>query len=221
MSRALTAVVLSVACLAGCGDRDGGGPVVFSEGDYALPGETLEDCVSYGDQLSVVSVLDATEPEPWPAYKNSGGLAGRQVSVRIERTLWRRAEAPAAGRRLSFDVWGWMWDNDQDPESDLRPVLEEGAPRMQPGRRYLALLVRMRGDWGPISSRAVMTIAPDDRVTSEAPVGRPSPGAAALRGRTLARAAAVVAATRPDPLAARFAALPPRKRFAAVVRERG
>jgi predicted small lipoprotein YifL len=215
----LATAVLACASLGGCGDA---GPLVVGDGDYALPGETLEEWVSYGDQLSVISVLDATQPKPWPAYKNSGGLAGRQVTVRVERTLWRRPGAPhAPAGRFRFTVWGWMWENDQDPHSERRPILEEGAPRMQPGRRYLALLVRMRGQWNPIRGTAVMTLAPDDRITAEVETGDLTPGAGALRGKTIAQAGALLAATKPDPLAARFADLPPQRRLQAVARERG
>jgi hypothetical protein len=214
----LATVVLAVASSGGCGDD---GPFVVGEGDYALPGETLQDWVSYGDQLSVLSVLHATQPEPWPAYRNSGGLAGREVTVRVERTLWRRPAAPRAPTGpFRFTVWGWMWENDQDAHSERRPIVEEGAPRMQPGRRYLALLVRLRGEWAPLRSTAVMTVAADDRITAEVDVGALTPGAAALRGETIAQAGALLAATPPDPLAARFAELPPRRRFEAVVRER-
>jgi hypothetical protein len=219
MLRWLAASIALALCAVGCGD-DHGYSVVRS-GDYIFPGETLEDWVSYGDQLSVISVVDDTDPEPWPAYRNSGGLAGREVTVRVERTLWRRSQARAAGSTLRFGVWGWMWDDDQDPHSERRPLVSEGAPRMEVGRRYLTMLVRSRGEWFPLTDRAVLTVAPDGVVTSEVISGEPSPAARQLRGKTITQAARAVASTPPDPVAARYFELPPRKRFRAVMEERG
>jgi len=60
---------------------------------------------------------------------------------------------------------------------------------MDVGRRYLAVLVRLRGEWMPLRDSAVMTLSSDGRVTSEVYEGEPSRGALALRGRTLAEAA--------------------------------
>ena len=110
----------------------------------------------------------------------------------MERTLWRREGAPRTGRRLRFDVWGWMYDDDQDPESPRNELVAEGATRIEPGRRYLAVLKRWRGDWGPLRDSAVMTLSRDGRVTSDVVAGEPSEGALALRGRTLAEARALV-----------------------------
>jgi hypothetical protein len=87
------------------------------------------------DQLSVLSVIGETRPVTWPDYRNSRGLAGREVSVRVERTLWRRAGAPRAGRVLHFGVWGWMYDDDQNPQSSRAQLVAEGTTRMEVGRR--------------------------------------------------------------------------------------
>ena len=146
----------------------------------------------HGDQLSVFSVADETPPVTWPDYRNSGGLVGREVTVRVERTLWRRAGAPRAGRVLHFGVWGWMYDDDQNPQSSRAELVAESTTRIEVGRRYLAVLARRRGEWMPLRDSAVMTLSPDGRVTSEVYEGEPSEGALALRGRTLAEAAALV-----------------------------
>ena len=206
-----------VAWAPGCGDaRSTGEHVVIRSPDYALPGETLEEWVSYGDQLSVISVRDATEPEPWPAYRNSGGLAGRKVTVRVGRPLWRRDGAPTPGRTLRFDVWGWMWEDDQDPESPRRPIVSEAAPRLEVGRRYLAVLVRSRGEWFPLRDTAVMTLSRDGIVTADVIAGEPTAPARDLRGKTVAEAGAVLAATPPNPRAARHFDLPPLARYRAA-----
>jgi hypothetical protein len=196
MRRGLVALVLGLACLAGCGGAGDDVSVIPKASlDYALPGETLAEWVQHGDQLSVISVIDQTRPASWPAYRNSGGLVGREVTVKVERTLWRRAGAPRAGRVLRFGVWGWMYDDDQDPQSSRAALVAEGTTRLEVGRRYLAVLVRRRGDWMPLRDSAVMTLSPDGRVTSEVYEGEPSKGALALRGRTLAEAAAIMSDT--------------------------
>jgi len=192
MRRWLGTSIAVALCAAGCGDDDHGYAVVRSP-DYMFPGDTLEDWVSHGDRLAVIAVVDDTEPEPWPAYKNSGGLEGRKVTVRVERTLWRKPGAPTAGRTLRFGVWGWIWEDDQDPHSERRPLVSDGAPRMEVGRRYLTMLVRARGEWFPLTDRAVLTLAPDGTVTSEVISGEPSPAALQLRGKTIAEAARTVA----------------------------
>ena len=196
MGRSLVALVLGVACLAGCGSARTGVSVIPKAAlDYTLPGETIVDWVQHGDQLSVLSVTHETPPATWPAYRNSGGLVGRKVTVRIERTLWRRAGAPHAARELRFGVWGWMYDDDQNPQSSRAELVAEGTTRMEVGRRYLAVLVRWRGHWMPLRDSAVMTLSPDGRVTSEVYDGEPSDGARALRGRTLPEAASLMTDT--------------------------
>jgi hypothetical protein len=140
-------------------------------------------------------VTDETRPARWPAYRNSGGLVGREVTVRVVRTLWRRARVARAARVLRFGVWGWMYDNDQDSHSARARLVAEGSTRMEVGRRYLAVLVRLRGEWMPLRDSAVMTLSRDGRVTSKVYEGEPSAGALALRGRTLGEAARILSDT--------------------------
>jgi hypothetical protein len=186
--RLATIAVLGVLA-AGCGEY-----TVMESPDYTRPGETLEHWVSYGDQLSVVAVTGATGERP--AERNSGGLIGRRVTVRVERTLWRREGAPKAPATLRFGVAGWMQEDDQDPDSRRTKLVSEGAPWMEAGRRYLVVLVRSEDEWFPLTDQAVMTLAGDE-VTSEVVAGDPSPGAAAVRGMTVAEAARLVASTPP------------------------
>jgi hypothetical protein len=193
MRRDIVALLLGAACLAGCGGTANGVSVIPEASlDYALPGETVAEWAEHGHQLSVITVTAETPPATWPEYRNSGGLVGRAVTVRVERTLWRRAGAPRAGRVLDFDVWGWMYEDDQSADSSRAKLVAEGTTRMEVGRRYLAVLARRRGEWGPLRDSAVMTLSPAGRVTSEVYAGEPSAGALALRGRTLAGAAALL-----------------------------
>jgi hypothetical protein len=211
--RLATIAVLGLLA-AGCGGDESEYSVMESP-DYMLLGETLEHWASYGDQLSVIAVTDSTGERP--AERNSGGLIGRHVTVRVERTLWRREGAPKAPATLRISVWGWMQEDDQDPNSHRAKLVSAGAPRMEAGRRYLAVLVRARGEWFPLTDQAVMTLSADDTVTSEVISGDPSPAASAVRGKTIEQAARVVASTPPHPVAARNAELPPVKRMHAVL----
>lgn len=191
--------LVAVSVLAGCGGggaaRDG--PLVWGELDYAVSGETTRDWAQNGDELAVVEVRGESTPKPWPAYKNSGGLAGRKITVAVGRPLWRRPGAPRAPRDLRIQTLGWMWDNDQDPHSPRRAVFEDGAPRMEPGKRYLVVLTRFHGEWGPVSGRAVLTLGTDGRAHADPPYGDPSAGAREIDGNTPKQAAAVLARLAP------------------------
>ena len=99
-----------------------------------------------------------------------------------------------------------MYDDDQDPDSARAELVAEGAPRMQIGRRYLAVLVRRRWEWAPLRDSAVMTLSRAGRVTSAVYAGTPSAGALALRGRTPAEAAKVVSEAAGAPRRARSGA---------------
>ena len=123
-------MLATVVLAAGCGGDEREYTVL--QPDYTFAGETLHDWVSNGHQLSVVSVVDATAPRP--AARDSGGLIDREVTVDVERTLWRREGAPRAARTLRFDVWGWMQESDQDPESPRTNLVSEADGGRQPLR---------------------------------------------------------------------------------------
>ena len=200
--------------LIGCG---GSGGYVVVHADRAWPAETLRDWVSFGDQLSVIEVVAESAPARWPEYKNSGGLLGRRVTVRIERTLWRRPNsAPPPGRVIRFASWGWMMGSDQHPFSSRRRVVGEHEPRLEVGGRYLAVLAKDEREWFAIGE-ATMTLAADDTITSQVVAGSPAAGAAALRGKSIEQAAQTLAATRPLPLARKYGHLPPADRWKEMV----
>jgi hypothetical protein len=211
----LAAACVLITCAYGCGDAEEFS--VLRSPDYALPGQTLEDWVSYGDQLSVISVTDEREAGLMSASTKSKGVVTREVELTLRRTLWRRAGAPRADRRFRVDVLGWSYRGDRDSPTARSKLVEEHAPRLEVGHRYLAVLVRLGGDWTPLRGSAVMTLS-GNVVTSEVIEGEPEPAASRLRGATLAQAAALVSSTPPDPAAARHFDLPPRRRLQAALR---
>ena len=150
----------------------------------------MTDWVTHGDQLSVIRIVDETPPTLPKEWKNSGGLLGRKVTVRIERTVWHRPKAPRRAGSFRMQAWGWMrWKSDQRADSPIHPIIVRNAPRLKVGARYLAVLMRLDGAWTPLNDDAVMTLD-GDTVTSVVDAGAPT--APSLRGKTIAGAAAVV-----------------------------
>jgi hypothetical protein len=186
MLRALM-LALVVAAAAGCGHEE---PYGISP-DSAFPSATMTDWVTHGDQLSVIRIVDATPPRLPKEWKNSGGLIGRKVTVRIERTVWHRPHAPRRTGSFRMQAWGWMMESDQRADSPIHPIIVRNAPRLKVGGRYLAVLMRLDNRWTPLNDDAVMTLD-GDTVTSRVDAGAPTAPAASLRGKTVAQAAAVV-----------------------------
>jgi hypothetical protein len=186
MLRALV-LVLVAAAAAGCGHEK---PYGITP-DAAFPSETLTDWVTHGDQLSVIRIVDETPPTLPKDWKNSGGLIGRKVTVRIERTVWHRAHAPRRTGTFRMQAWGWMMESDQRADSPIHPLIVRNAPRLKVGARYLAVLMRLDDGWTPLNDDAVMTLD-GDTVTSEVDAGTATAPAASLRGKTVAEAAAIV-----------------------------
>jgi hypothetical protein len=182
-------LVLVAAAVAGCGHDE----VYGITPDSAFPSETLNDWVTHGDQLSVIRILDETPPKLPREWKNSGGLIGRKVTVRIERTVWHRPHAPRRTGTFRMQAWGWMMENDQHADSAIHPLIVRNAPRLKAGGRYLAVLMHLDGGWTPLNDDAVMTLE-GDTVTSKVDAGEPTAPAAALRGKSVAEAAAIVRA---------------------------
>jgi len=186
MPRALL-LILALTTLAGCGHEQ----VHGIEPDSAFSSATLADWVKQGDLLSVIRIVSETPPKLPREWKNSGGLIGRKVVVQIERTVWHRAHAPRRTAPFRMRAWGWMMENDQHADSPIHPIIVRNAPRLKVGGRYLAVLMRLDYGWTPLNDDAVMTLD-GDTVTGHVDAGAPTAPVAALRGKTVAEAAAVV-----------------------------
>jgi len=186
MPRALL-LILALTTLAGCSHEQ----VHGIEPDAAFPSATLTDWVTHGDQLSVIRITGETPPTLPKDWKNSGGLIGRKVTVEIERTVWHRAHAPRRAVPFRMQAWGWMMESDQHADSPIHPIIVRNAPRLKVGERYLAVLMRLDYGWTPLNDDAVMTLD-GDTVTGHVDAGAPTAPVAALRGKTVAEAAAVV-----------------------------
>jgi hypothetical protein len=194
--------------------------------DTALPGATLEHWVSYADQVSVVTVVAERQLPLGPEeLAHDEGYVARTVTLEIERTIWRRPEAPQADHRVTFDTWGWTLH-----EGRMAPMIQGGA-RLEVGHRYVLPLVlfTFEGEtgWGVLNDGDA-NLPLDGSTIADGQVERPSkpgsdayPGVEVLKGVTLEVFAERLAATEPDPLAVKHADLDPVARWQAVARDCG
>lgn len=192
--------------------------LVVGEGSDRFLDETLTDWVSYADQLSVFTVLAEDEEEP-PAEVLAGGegYISRTVTLRIEKTLWKRAAAPSADGTVRVITDGWVLEN-----GERHPFAIWGGPRLEVGNTYLAPLVRAPRDgaeWTPLSAASTLPLQ-GNAVTGEGIVGIPSLIAKALNGKSPTGLAVTLERTAPDPVAAKYFDLDPDARVRAVLSER-
>jgi hypothetical protein len=224
-------VLALILLTAGCGGSDEGtastpvsslASVSFAAASDSLyPYATLSDWVSYADQVSIVVVVDeGQEPVPAEIEVRGVGSVGREVAFLIEETIWSRPGAPSIEGKVSY--WGLGYAMH---DGELVPY--RGADPIEVGERFLVPLLAIGGEgslrgWGPLSPAAAhpvreggLVVAPGD---GTAPPNSEASGA--LVGLTVAEVADVLAATKPDPLAVEFAALPPYDRVLAVEKAR-
>lgn len=193
------------------------------------PSQTLVDWAGFADQLSVVTVVDERDLPPVPGQDPSAddGYVGREVSLRVERTLWRRPGAPTVAAEESI-IRIVALGSARDERGEQTPFATLDAARLEVGQRYLIPLLRAAGaddeggrasdsEWAVLAQSAILTLD-GDTVTSRVEGGTPSPAAQALDGESVERAGEIVARTSPTPAAERNAELPPDARSDAVQR---
>lgn len=118
---ALLAVALAILSAApGCTGSSETPRTVSIEADDSVPSESLQDWVSYADQISILSLESErpTDTSADPAV--NGGYFGRIVTARVVQTLWSRAGAPSTPDRFDMVVAGWM-GADKHPVSMTAP----------------------------------------------------------------------------------------------------
>jgi hypothetical protein len=142
-------------------------------------------------------------PEGW------AGLIGRRVTVRVERVLWRRPQAPQPPQRFAFSDLGWT-----GTLRNRRPLVACAATRVELGRRYLAPLARDRGEWFPFLGTRLLLRG--NLVVGGVDAGEPENSHQALAGRSLASAARSVAQTLPYRAAVLHPRASPARRWQAV-----
>ena len=161
-----------------------------AELDASFTTDSLHDIRSFADAMAVVrGVSEAVPPTP-DGPEGWAGLIGRYVTVRVERVLWRRPNAPKPPRRFRFNDFGWTGTLE-----DRRPFVGCGATRMEVGRRYLAPVVRDHGDWYPFPGTRLRLRG--DLVVGGVDAGEADHSHQALAGRSVRNAVRTVAETLP------------------------
>ncbi len=218
----LAAATGFVGVLAGSGSTSAGDarPVISDEfvvghGLARWPAATLQDWVSYSDQVSLISVV-GDERIPSKDLQLDGGYEGRMIRLRVERTLWTRPSAPEIQGTLEMLAYGWL-----TTDGVRRPFTVDGGVWPEVGRKYVAPLVRTdEGRWAMLSSTAIVKLD-DARAAGTVDGGEPSLAIRAVRGHALPEVGALVAGTPRSPVAEKYAHLPPDARWQAVDQENG
>jgi hypothetical protein len=191
-----------------------------------LPGDTLEDWVSYSDEVAVVSIGKETSilSDAWKERQRAGlvgkgeGLVARRVSVRIDRTLWKNtAGGKDAPRNFDTFVAGWILRDDKPYEYTWAP-----GPRIEPGHKYnMAIAELASGEWSPISPYAVLAYD-DERIGSGEEKGGPSETRVNQRhkGQSAGALAEELADTPPDETAKKYSFARPLERSRRVAEEK-
>ncbi|WP_172385607.1 hypothetical protein [Streptomyces sp. MNP-20] len=198
------------------------GGVVVGQGKDRLPSDTATDWVSYADHVAVVRLAKDSEVPPSAEEERAGeGMIVREGTLTVERVLWSREQAPALPGQVTMDLAGWVFKGDS-----RREFAGEGSPRVEPGRTYIMALARYSPDeWGPLGSDATLpyengTIGKGESQGTPRTPGQRTDELSTLErevdGDSGAALTAILRGTRPDPLAEKYAGLPPEERFEKV-----
>ena len=212
---AVLVVAVVVAGFTGCGSRDEGRSAVADDpcfsADRIVPSDTVENLVTYADEMAVVEVVDDDLLE---YDKPDDGLElerYRQVTIEAVEVVWRAPQHRTVPHSATFTTSGWV---NSDPRQGPRP--ECGQPALEVGRRYLVGMVEYaKGEWAPMSGPFVLNI---DRagvvhgVVEEGPLSR-------YNGRLPSEVGAALVDVVPDPAVEPFRDQPGGLRFRAAYAE--
>jgi hypothetical protein len=162
--------------------------IVYGEGLVAFPQDTASNVVSQADRVVLVTAEAATEIRdnaPSTQAAAGDGLINRNVTFRVDRTLWRPAGAKALTGRFSAVETGWVVHNFRRSRFVLR-----GSPWIQVGSQYVMPVAFEGGAWQPLMPLAVFPYASE--VVSPANT-QDTPLAKRLSGTSLEEVAAVFA----------------------------
>lgn len=188
---------------------------VFAESDAPFPSDTASDVVSFADHVVLVTVV-AEKPVTPGATPSASGARGatvaRDMTFRVDRTLWSHPKARPAPTRLTVRWWGWLVEGRK-----RTPVAVTGTPWVFVGGQYVVPVAYVGTSFSIVQPFAVFRYN-EQAVTLEeqdSPLARQLDDAAAERVR------ATFAEAVPDPVAERYRHLTPRARLAAVLAARG
>lgn len=213
------ALALALVAFAAFGLSSGGATgeqdIVYGDALEQFPSETAADVVSWADQVSVVTAVAASEiPEEAPPEQEAAGegLVNRDVSFRVDQTIWHRDGAPSLSGTFNAVEFGWVLR-----ESKRTRFTGLGTPWIEVGAKYLMPLAYDRDNWSPILPSAVFPYQ-DGRVRTVE--HQDSALAKQLSGEALDQSGAIFASAQPDSAAAKHFDLQPTARQNAVIAER-
>ncbi|MCF2527007.1 hypothetical protein [Yinghuangia soli] len=213
-------LLVATACVrTSSGPSEDSGYSVLS-GTPILPVRTAEDLVSYGDHVLVVTVTAEREiPPSTEELRRGEGMILREVTLRVDETLWSRS-GMTAPTSITSTASGWlMHDNKR------RPFVSSGSPRLEPGHTYTVAMYRPheRGNAADDWVAFLMLAYDDGRIGNGEQAGGKPPitGAlAASEGQPGSALATLLAATPPDPVSTKYLDLDGAARFRATAAEK-
>jgi hypothetical protein len=216
-----SAVVVAALLVASCGSEPRGAPSPTTTSstrtwtpdpcqpgpseDVIFRGETLRDWVSFADWVLVVTVTSekkrAFQPDGPASTPDESGFQGRDVTLRVDRTLMRTGDRPSP-TTFTFSTAGWQFDT-----QGRRQPLEEHPcrPVLTVGERYVMPVSKVRPGLAPVGIFHTIPL----NTASYRPA---TPATRALAGKSPEEMARILARTRPYPAAAAHPELPARER---------
>ncbi len=103
----------------------------------AYPMDTLDDVRTHADAIVLATVLSEAPHESREAFYGEEGLVGRRITIRIDRSLWQKENAPSPPR--TFDTAGGSWFYRQGVRE---PLFKFG----EVGEQYVFVLAKNTSD---------------------------------------------------------------------------
>lgn len=164
--------------------------------DHIVPSESLQDLVTYADQVAVVKVVDDEVVE---YDRPNDGLElerFREVTIEVTDVVWTAPQQRDVPTSATFTTSGWRGG---DPKKGPAPDCDQ--PPLEVGHRYLVGMVEYRdGEWAPMSGPFVLNVDESGDVhgvIEDGPLSKYDGGTPAAVGAALAEVA-------PDPKAAPY-----------------
>jgi hypothetical protein len=166
--------------------------VIYGDGLLAFALDTPSDVVSHADQVSLVTAVSSTDlNNPTPDEAAAGEwLIMRNVTFRVDRTLWRRTGSPQLTGTTQAVEDGWAYK-----DSERTKFIMRGTTWIEVGSQYVMPLSFTNGEWAPLGP----AVFPYVNGKSVPAVTQESPLAQAVAGRSLEQVAAIYAAAKPKP----------------------
>lgn len=178
------------------------------------PVETLEDWLTFADQVSTMSVVAERQLPIDERTKRIGeGPVGREVTAVIRSTLWAFDDDRVVRGTIRFRTWGWVLH-----DGELLPVVPEGEERLEVGDEVVAPLMRTpEGEFAPIAPQTVLQLVDGRIASAEGQAARNLPALRDLHGHGVEELGTLLRRVEVDP---RLRRLDPQAR-AAEIRSRG